>query len=265
MKLHFIIFLVLIIFTSFSCFEKEAGCLDAEAVNFDVTADDDCCCEYPKLVLKMSHVYDDQTLILGSDLVNDINSPFEIISFQYYLSGFSYVDESNNTFSTTDRISLPQISSDDNVTTTDDFVLISRSFIRDSIGFFTDFGDYEKLEFEIGVKEIAQNTDPDGVDADHPLATQADSMWFENEGYVATKITLKPDTIDMTDTFTITIFDNQLFSLDGELELSRATHIDMELQTNYALWFRGIDFQNDNLETIKIKISANLANSLSFF
>ena len=266
MKLFYLILISFILLTSSSCYEKEEGCLDAEAVNFEVTADDDCCCEYPKLVLLMSHVYGDGALSFGADLTNDINSPFEILSVQYYLSGFSFYDEDNNAFSTTSTVSLPQLTGD-NIETTDDIALISRSVFAsaDSIGFFPTYGTYERLEFEIGVKATAANTDPERVDESYPLATQSDSMWYEGDRYVAAKIMLKPDTVDISDTFTITIFDNSLVALDSQLELSRATHLNLNLQADYSIWFNGIDFQNDDELTIQQKIKSNLASSLSFY
>lgn len=264
MKVLNLFFLGLLLLTAFSCYEKEEGCLDAEAVNFDVTADDDCCCQYPKLVLRMSHVYGEDALSFGADLTNDLNSPFEILSVQYYLSGFNLIDESNNSFSTTSTISLPQLSGDD-VVTTNDIKLITRSVFVDTIGFFPTYGTYEKLEFEIGVKDAAQNTDPEKVDESYPLATQTDPMWDEDNLYVATKILLKPDTTSTSsDTLTINIFENTLVTLDSQLELSRATHINLNLKADYSIWFNGIDFQNDDEQAIIDKIKINLASSLSF-
>ncbi len=264
MKVVYYILLGLIVTTSFSCYQKEEGCLDADAANFDVTADDNCCCAYPKLVLRMSHVYGESSFNLGSNLLNDLNSPFKVLGVQYYLSGFSLIDESNNLFPTTSTISLPQLDGN-NVVTPDDIVLMTRNVATDSIGFFPNYGSYEKLQFEIGVKDAVKNTDPEKVDDAYPLANQTDSMWYESGNYVATKIILKPDTAVISDTLTINIFENSLVELDGDLEILRGTHINLNLQTNYATWFSGIDFQNDDQSTIEDKIKANLASSLSFY
>ncbi len=266
MKLFHILLLGLIVVTSSSCYEKEDGCLDAEAVNFDVTADENCCCSYPKMVLTMSHAYEDSGLSFGTNYLNNINSPFQVLSVQYYLSGFSLVDNSNNSFVTTSTVSLPQLTGG-NIETADDFVLINRGVFAnvDSIGFFPTYGIFEKLQFEIGVKEVAKNTDPEKVDESFPLATQTDSMWYNNGQYVAAKIMLKPDTVEISDTITINIFENSLVSLDSQLELSRATHLNLQLQVDYAVWFNGIDFQNDSQQSIMNQIQSNLASSLSFY
>ena len=51
------IVLSLLPFLVMGCFEGEEGCLDARALNYDVTADTDCsgCCNYPELQLNFTH------------------------------------------------------------------------------------------------------------------------------------------------------------------------------------------------------------------
>ena len=58
-KLNFFVAAALA-FTLFSCAEKQEGCLDVYATNFEFEADKVCedCCTYPVFELEVSHYWD---------------------------------------------------------------------------------------------------------------------------------------------------------------------------------------------------------------
>ncbi len=113
-----------------ACYTPIEGCLDTEATNFDASADKDCCCKYPLLVLNVENAYD--TLIWKPDTAyqNDLGQWFRIRDIVFYVSelkltqnGVSGVVEDTITLS---RFASP--TSNDTIKSlyTDDFLLIRR-------------------------------------------------------------------------------------------------------------------------------------------
>jgi hypothetical protein len=73
-----------------ACYEPRIGCLDPNATNFDVSADQDTGkCVYPLMVLKISHLHDGVGLNTDSFYINANNQKYKIREFAYYLSGFT--------------------------------------------------------------------------------------------------------------------------------------------------------------------------------
>lgn len=82
------------------CYQAVQGCLDAQATNYSVDADEPCpddCCTYPSIKLKIQHCYEvapDSFISLnyGDSIYYDaLGEPFRISGIQYYMSAFKLV------------------------------------------------------------------------------------------------------------------------------------------------------------------------------
>ena len=84
------------------CYEKQEGCLDAFAENFDFEADsdccegtdsDECCCMYPDLSLTVQHQVGEENMVLGNVYLNDRNQPYIINKVSFYMSTVQLYDK----------------------------------------------------------------------------------------------------------------------------------------------------------------------------
>ncbi|HMV23421.1 MAG TPA: hypothetical protein PKA71_03780, partial [Saprospiraceae bacterium] len=70
---------VVLFFTA--CYQPKEGCLDINATNFDATADEECCCQYPVLQLKFKHFASGNEFSASDTILNDFGQQFRIPSF----------------------------------------------------------------------------------------------------------------------------------------------------------------------------------------
>jgi len=221
----FLLFTVVTVLLQTSCYEPTEGCLDIEATNFDASADEQCesCCIYPKLKLSIFHAIEtqnfgmtadsciffsaDSTFIFGS-------SSFQISQMFFYLSDFRLTMSTGEVVQVNDSIQLNIL---DNAITLeeidtlviDDFVLIERSAFNYTVGEFIAPGNYEKIQFKVGLNSRLNTTYPDTLNSSHPLAISADSMHtgFRNSGYILQKFEVVRDTMTLPDNYTYSILD----------------------------------------------------------
>lgn len=69
------------------CYENRSGCLDPNASNYDLQADEGCdgCCTYPTLSVRVSSVWEDSVIVAGQTYQDVDGNPFQIVRFRYYL------------------------------------------------------------------------------------------------------------------------------------------------------------------------------------
>jgi len=236
------------------CYEKEEGCLDIRAVNFNVAADKPCgdCCTYPQLTVRLEHkvVYPDTVLPFRYDsLYHTTAHPdvkFRFHRVRYYLSGFR-LSRSGAAGQVTDSVTLylPQGPGDTvEVRVVDDFMLADRDFLTPyKIGAWSGDGEFDRLEFTIGVEEGLRFSDPSRAPAAHPLLAPAGGLnWQEGSGYIsnyqqyATEA-LPSDTIRVPITTSVPVSLN----LDPPLRIIPGYNIQMILYLNYLAWWEGLD------------------------
>jgi hypothetical protein len=257
------IFLVLLL----ACKEPIEGCLDVDAINYNVAADDPCadCCNYPGLELQINYQYD--SIAFSYDSIysfSGFDAQFDKIVF--YLSDFQLVNEAQS-LEVIEMIDLEEINGGV-IMVKDDFVLLSpgRS-IRYDIGEIRGGGGtYNLLEFKVGLAAAVTLTDAEANPEDHPLSLGIDSLWSFPEGYIYNQVTLVPDTADMNSTRVIDVrgVSNLVqIQLPYELDVSRGMQISIPLRVDFREWFSGIDFVGFTDEAIVEKIVTNTPQAFS--
>ncbi|MBK7408422.1 MAG: hypothetical protein IPJ40_10395 [Saprospirales bacterium] len=161
------------------CYQKEEGCLDIHAVNFNVAADKPCadCCTYPKLSVKLEHkaILPDTLLPFRYDSLYYVAAypgvKFRFHRLRYYLSDIRLV-RSGATGQVMDSVTLylPQSPGDTvPVRVVNDFILADRDFLKAStLGTWEGDGSFDRLEFTIGVEDPFRYTDPAKAPAGPP-------------------------------------------------------------------------------------------------
>lgn len=270
-KLYFLAILSFSILQS-SCNDDEEGCLDIQGTNFDVTTDIACnsCCTYPTLSFRTNHVYDSisNNFVINSTYLDAIDSPYLVSAIQYYISDIQLVRADGSEVGVTDILDLTFF---DNTTTSieDNFSLIKKSigsYTPADVGTINTNGSFAKVRFNVGVNSSANHAVIGSMPDGHALSTQSESMHVDiTEGYIFNKIQIVKDTTTNELTTYEISGDNNLVNVELDYPISLESGFDLGLivYLDYKKLFDGIDFQNDDENTIQTKIVTNTATAFS--
>ena len=80
-------FLFLLPLVGTSCYEDRVGCLDPDAANYDLVADEACpaCCSYPQLSVGVTTVWAGEAFVPEAVYTDGAGNAFRLIDFRYYL------------------------------------------------------------------------------------------------------------------------------------------------------------------------------------
>lgn len=254
-KLLYLLSILLIIA---SCGEDIEGCLDAEATNFDPSADVTCCCEYPQLIFRMS--YDnyaaDSSAFALNTVYNDADgTPYYVSDLGMYLSDFELVRADNSVATVTDTIEV--ILNDGTLTTLkDDFLILKNNVFQYDVGTTNVSGDFTKIRFKIGLNHTASEVNPESVETTHPLSEE--NSLYENNNYINYQISIVQDTADI-ETITDYNVNSAFVQIELEHDFTINSGFDTEVKINADLkaLLENIDFQNDDYNDILTKIIVN--------
>jgi len=277
--LHNFLLLALLV-TAFGCYEKQEGCLDIAATNFDVEADRDCadCCNYPTLSVIFSHkarsvaqdTFFNLTFLDSAYTVNGSDF-FRIGGIRFYISDFQLVRNDGSMLTSTDEITLSIPENGDTLTqtVTDDFALVNRSNLSaTTIGTIRPEGDFTGIRFNIGISTPANHADPLAFPTTHPLySNNGDMHWSIDSGYVFNRIALFRDTMASDTIPTVLEIGTdellQTIELDYPFPLKQGFNVSVSLRIDYLQWFQGVDIRNDSEAVMIEKIVENVTNSFT--
>ncbi len=262
----------LVFYFLFGCYEPKEGCLNTDAVNYDVTADDPCgdCCVFPSLSLSMQHLIrlPEDTVsfqygVLYPSEVNALDS-FVVDRARYFISDLKLVKENGEEVGVTDSLSL-EFSNGTSITVEDNFAKLDRDiFQARKIGTVLTEGVVTEIKFTFGLDEfLLQNELTSVISNGHPLDTSSDSLIYEEGlGYIPNLLILRRDTVSTTDSLEFRFFDPVQISLplEAPFVVEKGFNIKLTLKVDYLDWFNGVDFEIDNFPTMEEKIKNNLSN-----
>ncbi len=256
-----------------ACFEPAEGCLEVEATNFDASADKNCCCEYPQLVLDVVQWYDSVQFVENAAYPAPLNDRlFRLKSVSFYLSDFQLI-QNNIPYTVGDTVQLRAFSPTglDTITETltDDFLLVRRQSFSNDIGDFRTNGTFSQTRFRLGLTDSAGRVIPRLAPTGHPLRTQADSLWHGpgGAGYIFLQVVLARDTASATvaDTISFSRADLGDFFIQTQVPVQHATGYDFRLRllAEYKNLLEGVDLTTGDISIWKSKMIANLPNVFS--
>ncbi len=262
-----IVIAVFLLLLQFSCKEKEEGCMDITAVNWDAAADKPCedCCTYPSLTVSYEHNLGDTIVLYDSIYVDDFDNDFLITGLRFYLSDFTLFSD-NTEYRPTDSLAVELFSNNGvEVNLEDNFALVSKFTSNSTIGTFlnTDLT-IDSLGFSLGLNSLANTVNPTSVTVGKPLAIDSDSMFQSAlEGYIFAKIGIVTDTMTMDTTVYRIIGNDNLVNMRfvWEKDLVRGENVVIPIKLDYRQWFTGINFATDTYDIIEEKFVENLANA----
>lgn len=271
LKLPLALCLLLILFQT-ACFEPQEGCLEVEATNFDASADKDCCCEYPQLVLDVVQRFDTLSFTENAAYPAPLNGRlFRLKSVTFYLSDFQLV-QNGVPYTINDTVQLRAFDpvGQDTIkeTLNDDFLLVRRQSYSNNVGDFRIDGTFEQASIRLGLTEQAGRVVPRLVRTGHPLRTQADSLWHgRSVGYIFAQVVLTRDTASATlpDTISFSRADLGDIFIKTTAPVRHATGYDFHLRllADYRKLMLGIDLTAGDISVWKSQMKANFPNVFS--
>lgn len=274
MRISVPIFRLILIFPIFSvfsnCYKPVEGCLEIEATNFQATADENCCCEYPnlKFVVEQYFGQDSSVVFIPQKFyVLENGDSLKINAITFYLSDFQLVRNAE-TFEVSDTAHLQTFPDGTKSVFKNDFLIVRRTPSEFLVGEFLPTGSFSALNFRFGLTDSANKINPKSAPTGHPLAAQGEKMW-ENEadGYRFLMLAFERDTVAATPPDTIywtkKDFQQLNFSATGNFEHAVGFDFTLKFRVDFEKWFAGVQLsQTDNLQ-LKSKIVSNLPSSFS--
>ena len=258
-----LLLLGLLIVVQNACFEPQSGCLDIAATNFNASADKNCCCRYPNLVLSVDQVYD--TLVYRQDELYPGTGGhlFRIKSLAFYLSEFTLIKD-GLPFVMEDSVALKTYGPTGNDTLVqpfiDDVVLVRRTPLEYPIATFGEAGFFEKITCRLGLGPGMAQAIPGLAPVNHPLRLQPENLF--NTEYVFLQAVVVRDSMAGTlpDTLRFTRADLGDFFLEGNgvFEHKTGYNFPIKMRADWSILFQGINWTTHDIQAWKTQIVANL-------
>ncbi len=253
------------------CFEPREGCLDVEAVNFDVAADKACCCccNYPKLRLRYVPLFDTATWLPDVAYEYAPGRWFRIRQAVFYLSSFQAI-QNGRAYSIVDTITLsvrtpkgdtvPQV-------LTNDALVLRRTVVDYTVGEFRAAGTFSAMRFRVGVPDSAQRVIPALAPPGHPLGPQPEDLWLgPDRGFAALQLIVVRDTLPDTPADTLTFsapdFSSQVLESPGPFLREGGYDFRLQLAVDFRQLFQGVDWTIGDIPAWKARIWSNLSDAI---
>jgi hypothetical protein len=150
---HYWPFLLLIILCV-ACNEREPGCLDIQAENFDFDADKDdrSLCNYPNLILNVLYQWQDSSLKTSRLYENSMGMLFVIHNVQILFSDFIVTGNGLESH-VVDEVAIRKGTCETGTTEVipDDFVFVDRSTFNFVLGGFRESGTMNSCQLNVGI------------------------------------------------------------------------------------------------------------------
>ncbi len=264
-------------FMLIGCYEPKEGCLDIEAINYDVSGDDPCpdCCKYPALLLAMQHhvvLPAEPDTSYSLKYATKYQSPFDTNDFffidraRFFISDLKFVRDDGLEVGVLDSFWLPLVTGD-SVYLENNFAKLDRDiFQAATIGTVKTNGLFVGLKFTVGLSEQVQQAKVDTLPTGHPLALEFDKMSYRSDyGIIPTRLIFRPDTLPNTQPIDFRFFEPKQISLDFSqpVPIDRGFNIRLTLRMNYSRLFELVDFKNDSPAEMQSKIDSQLTKVFS--
>ncbi len=222
------------------CYEPKEGCLDHTATNYDVSADRNCCCNYPGLHLNFGLNWQDHPFFEDSVYYLKDSVPFKLLEMHFLMSDVTLKREGKAIFS--DSMAVFETRSRGELQLPDDFGWLSLPHRSVVIPDFIVLEQYDTLCLRLGLKY--PDISPELLDNEHPLYP-TNSGWSPERGFPL--LSMKWLTgITLEDTVAVNYYSSTpptsillCFPRDIEGMLGSTTEIELELYLDE--WLEGID------------------------
>lgn len=264
--------------SGWGCYQPTEGCLDLNATNYEVDADDPCadCCQYPNLKLSVLHKLSPATnpdttvfLFYNTKLQSpaDTSHFFTIQRCRYFISNLHLVTNDGTEVGVADSIWLELVGGD-SVHLENNFAKLDRDIVQTAtpLGEILAVGSFSKIRFTLGLPPPLPDLNVDSIPSGHALNVGADTIIFdENLGYLPVYLAFTPDTLPDTAPLVFHFLQTKDISLDlpATFNVERGFDIRLSLLVDYMKLFENLDLKNGDPATWQAAIDGQLAKCFS--
>ena len=267
------------IFLLTNCFEPQDGCLDLNATNYDVSADDFCsnCCTYPSLSLAFRHLVvlpddPDTTIFFRYNTYYptpmNLSDTFTIERIRYFLSDIRLVKFNGEEVRVLDSIDVEINGVDERIE--DSYGKIDRDIFKTiNVGTIVTNGVFKSIRFNVGLDANERKIDPETVETASQLYVQTDTLLYDtlNMNYLSSLVIFNRDTLSMMDSTVVKILEETNLievPFSESYDLSPGSNIKITIDIDYLSWFKGIDIKNEPVNAaLRSKFLENIVTSFS--
>ncbi len=231
-----------------SCSKPVEGCLDIRATNYNVSADEACCCTYPVLKLLISHAAD--TLFQSPDSIytNQAGQLYRLTGARFFLSDFIFYVRDLGPVEVTDSLVLIQ-EDGSRQRVKDDVIQIQRSLSTYTVGTVVTSGWIDSISFQIGLLPELAAVLPAAVPADHPLRSPLTGLYTEGSGFQSLttdliSLSTGPDTLQWSTALTRRI------TLESAVFAQIGYNINIPITVDYLHWINEEDLSSPQVMDI---------------
>ncbi|MCP9236466.1 MbnP family protein [Lewinella sp. JB7] len=243
-----------------SCYEASTGCLDPDADNYDLLADEGCtdCCTYPTLSVRSTVVWQDTAVVAGQTYRDGAGHDFQLIRFRYYLGDLRLESAAADLPDPSRSVTLLEVLDGDTsqVTVNGNYLLATTASVTTTgVGTVnTGVNPLTSLSGSYGLPDRYRNVIPASAPSGDALRTQAGRLNFrDGRGYVQARLEYTLPT--QADTLSVSSFGSTPFEIDfgGGIVRVRGADIRLDMYADLHALLGTIDLTSD---------SATIANGL---
>jgi hypothetical protein len=240
----------------YSCSEPKDGCLDEQALNFEVTADRNCCCEYPGLMIDLDFRWDtldfqlNQTFVIGADSVR-------FTALEGFLSDFAL---QSSTHQGAYRVEELLVIDSPSISIIDDVIRFMPGESATSTGTFIHPGiQFDSLSFSFGLPAHLESASPELFPVGHPVRSGVpvllDTMSQSMADFAIHFTSIEDPDLSRE---VLLRFSENVF-LENGVTLLQVTGFDAEIHVllDVFILLNGVDIWEDTDEDVAEKVAAN--------
>ncbi|GLR19627.1 hypothetical protein GCM10007940_42430 [Portibacter lacus] len=245
------------IFLATSCYEKQEGCIDFRANNYDFGADKTCedCCTFPDMKIKVNHNWGDTILFHDSIYTGFMNQQIRIVDAQFFISEV-YLTQGDDRVTVLETLDIEDING--NISEIpDNIAFVQSSRFTYDIGTFNQPDIYDGIAFRLGINGNFNSSETE----DYP-------GFFDETNYEYTNFRMRYVLENIsTDTITFELNGPETtvsFELDANFELPVGLDFTIPLNAAYGRLLNNVDMTKLSSGAEQSKIISNFNDFLSF-
>lgn len=244
------------------CNPRVEGCLDPEAVNFDLYVEKECnnCCEYPELFVNAIYNWDTESFKLGVPYYRNSGDSLVFVRASVLLTGFGLIEENGDTLRVLDRLAL-QCGDQDLINIADDAITVDRIRFDYPVGMLKTSPTIREVFWYAGLQEAYQCYDPEGLEAGHPLSESGHYDPGVGRALIA-DLVYSRDSLKTTDTLLLD-FEAIFFREDIDKILHFAENDTLPFELDYFSLFDDVNLEA-SLPDLKMQLRENVQNFIRY-
>lgn len=246
-----------------SCYESVDGCLDPDATNYDVNADNDCddCCTLPTFSILMSYLVDGESYIQG-DSFRVSQQGLMIEDFHFFISDITLIDPEGNNVDYEDKFLIyDQMAAGESIL--EDFKYYASNQFRGTLENMRYSGFINKIRFKIGLSERINTYVKDSLEVNTALSITPDSIYVSSEeGYEFYAFQIRDTMENYIEVREINAYPLPEINVTlDDVEIRRGFNDELNLFIDFGLLFDGIKLAEMNENEILMTIINNFPHS----